>query len=155
MKTLLSAMALTLLSQAAIAETQAVTCVEINKSGSRKANGGSLRAEFNLNQDGTLSRRAPGAIDLKGFFKRGAAVGTHITEFHADQAAPRGDVQYTNVNWYDSVNELMEMQLQFKQRILGADFRDVHATLVVGFEENSSEPMPSWGYDLECDSRVK
>lgn len=154
MKTLLSALALSLLSTTTFAAEQTITCVEINKSGSRKANGGSLRAELNLNQDGSLSRRSPGRITMKGFFKRGAEVNRNVTDFYASESEPRGEVQYTHVSWNDRNIELMEMQLQFRSRILGRELRNERATLVIGFEENSTEPMPSWGYDLECDGRV-
>lgn len=162
MKTPFSLLALSLFSPvsflafggSAFASGQTITCFEINKSGSRKANGGTLRAELNLNKDGSLSRRAPGKIRLSGFFKRDAEVNRNVTDFYASESDPRGEVQYTHVSWYDKNYELMEMQLQFESRILGRELRDERATLVVGFEENSTEPAPSWGYDLECDGRV-
>lgn len=156
MKTLLvSLFALALLAPAAHAADQMINCHEINQSGSRKASGASLRAEFLLRQDGTLARRYPGTIKLKGFFKRGANLGTETSEFSVGMSAPGADVQYSHVNWNDANQELVEFQLQFKSRILGRAFRDERATLVVGVENWSSEDTgAAASFRLECDSHV-
>lgn len=156
MKSLLvSLFAFSLLAPAAQAADQVINCAEINQSGSRKANGASLRAELNLNQDGSLSRRSPGTIKLKGFFKRDADLARETKDFYVSMSDARGDVQYSHVNWNDANQELVEYQLQFKTRILGHAFRDERATLVVGVENWSSEDTgAAASFRLECDSRL-
>jgi|GEM_PF-3789066 len=154
MKFLLSVLALGLVSASAFAD-QSIVCHEINKSGSRKANGTSLKAELFFNQDGSLSKRAPNRIELKGFWKKDSGLGEKFEFLSTQQSKLNAENQWAHVFFNDAFDGgMVEYQLQFNQPILNRNFRDERAKLVAGVENNSSEPMPSWGVDLECNGYV-
>lgn len=150
MKTLFISM-LALVSASAFAD-QSIVCREINKSGSVKVNGGTVKAAFAFKRDGSVDGKNS-RITLKGFTKRGSDAGLALENIHSNQS--EGARNYTTIFFTDAQVELLEYQLQFhNDAVLDRAFRGVRASLVMGIDEASTEPSPSWGFDLECNGYV-
>lgn len=148
MKTTILALALSLASASAFAD-QKIHCQEINKDYSPRAKGIEIELALALNQDGSISQRRPTKIKLTRVFRKGSEYGAEFQDIYASQQK-RG-VRYTHINFSDSIDGVVEYQLQFKNPILGQRFDSELATLVVGVDQWSSEEHPqSWGYKLVC-----
>lgn len=134
-----------LVSLSALAD-QTINCYEINKSGTRKAKGITLRVELN----GTGNK-----VTLKGAWKKGSSLGKEFEYISADQSDEGVENRWTHVYFNDAHDGgMVEYQLQFEEALLNQKFSKKKATLAIGVENNSSEAYPSWGYDLECSGRV-
>jgi hypothetical protein len=134
---------------------QTINCFEINKDGSRKVKGGSLKAELAFTSSGSL-KESESSITLKGFWKRGSQFGKNFTYLSASQSKPNAENSWAHVYFNDAANgEMVEYQLQFNSPILDQAFTRQRAVLAIGVENTSSEAMPSWGFPLMCSSRLE
>ncbi len=118
-------------------------------------NGTALKVFFGFNQNGTLSKTRT-EVKMKGFWEEGAVYGQEFEFISYNQSKKNAENQYTTIFFNDVANGgLVEYQLQFEEAVVKRNFRQIDATLVVGFENNSSEPYPSFGHKLSCSGRVK
>lgn len=148
MKSLI-AIAFVLSSFAAQAEQQ-IVCRQVNKNGQLTANGGKIEMFFELTSRGQVNKKQFMVV-MSNFSKSSVEISLQsVSQSHSRASSP-----YTTFSFDSSTHETLEIQLRFKDAVVGKSFRNVPAVFSVGSEDANPETGFGFGYDLVCNGRFQ
>ena len=132
---------------------QSIACREINRDGSVKKKGRTIGLNLKSNKDGSLNADKS-RIKLKGFAKRNEdSLLESLTIISLNESEPDSKNAYATL-FLDDPEGMLDVQLQFKSRILGYGFTSRRATFVIGSDDANPETGFAFGFDVTCRSRL-
>ena len=135
---------------------QTISCVEINKSGSKKVKGGSLALQIVTNADGTVNDDAS-LLTTSGFLrdKSDTSYSQMTVRSVGEGVTIQGQNEFTTVFLTPVQDDgMLDIQLQFDTHIVGKTFSKTPATFVIGSDDANPETSFAFGFKVVCESQL-